>query len=93
MEPGAGLDMVFNQPVVYELKHLQVPTTLFIGQKDRTAIGRDLAPPAVKATLGSYPALGRQRPRQFPGQPWSSYSPNWSHSPQVQDPSSSTARC
>ena len=41
MEPALASDMVFNQPVVYELKNLQVPTTLFIGQKDRTAIGRD----------------------------------------------------
>lgn len=41
-------DMVFNQPVVHEFGALRVPTTLLIGQQDRTAIGRDRAPDALK---------------------------------------------
>ncbi len=44
-------DMVFNQPVPYELPKLTVPTTLFIGLKDRTAIGKDTAPLEVKARV------------------------------------------
>jgi pimeloyl-ACP methyl ester carboxylesterase len=78
-------DMVFNQPVVYELKNLQVPTTLFIGQKDRTAIGRDLAPPAVKATLGNYPVLGKAAAAAIPGATLIEFA-ELGHSPQVQDP-------
>lgn len=78
-------DMVFNQPVVYELKNLQVPTTLFIGQRDRTAIGRDLAPPAVKATLGNYPALGKAAAAAIPGATLVEFA-ELGHSPQVQDP-------
>ncbi|HEL3210803.1 TPA: alpha/beta hydrolase [Stenotrophomonas maltophilia] len=78
-------DMVFNQPVVYELKNVQVPTTLFIGQKDRTAIGRDLAPPAVKATLGNYPVLGKAAAAAIPGATLIEFA-ELGHSPQVQDP-------
>lgn len=78
-------DMVFNQPVVHELPSLKVPTTLFIGQKDRTAIGRDLAPPALKATLGNYPALGEAAAKAIPGARLVRFDA-LGHSPQVQDP-------
>lgn len=78
-------DMVFNQPVVYELKNLTVPTTLFIGQTDRTAIGRDLAPPAVKPTLGDYPALGKAAAAAIPAAQLVEFA-TLGHSPQVQDP-------
>lgn len=78
-------DMVFNQPVVHELKNITVPTTLFIGQKDRTAIGRDLAPPALKATLGDYPTLGRTAAAAIPGATLVTFA-ELGHSPQVQDP-------
>ncbi len=78
-------DMVFNQPVVYELPRITVPTTLFIGQTDRTAIGRDLAPPALKATLGDYPALGKAAAAAIPGAHLVTFD-DLGHSPQVQDP-------
>lgn len=83
-------DMVFNQPVVYELKDIRVPTTLFIGQTDRTAIGRDLAPPAVKATLGDYPALGKAAAGTIPGAQLVEFA-DLGHSPQVQDPAAFNA--
>jgi len=78
-------DMVFNQPVVHELNNIGVPTTLFIGQKDRTAIGRDLAPPELKARLGDYPALGKAAARAIPGARLIEFD-DLGHSPQVQDP-------
>ncbi|GAB3062574.1 alpha/beta fold hydrolase [Stenotrophomonas tumulicola] len=78
-------DMVFNQPVVYELKHITAPTTLFIGQKDRTAIGRDLAAPELKARLGDYPALGKAAATAIPGAQLVEFD-DLGHSPQVQDP-------
>ncbi|KAF1016099.1 MAG: Lipase 1 [Stenotrophomonas maltophilia] len=78
-------DMVFNQPVVYELKHLTVPTTLFIGQVDRTAIGRDRASPELKATLGNYPVLGKAAAAAIPGATLVAFD-GLGHSPQVQDP-------
>jgi len=78
-------DMVFNQPVVHELGNVSVPTTLLIGQKDRTAIGRDLAPSALKARLGNYPALGRSAAAAIPGATLVEFA-ELGHSPQVQDP-------
>lgn len=60
-------DMIFTQPVVYEFPELRVPTLLVIGQRDRTAPGRDLVTPDVAKTLGNYPELGRQAARAIPG--------------------------
>ena len=78
-------DMVFNQPVVYELPKLAVPTTLLIGQKDRTAIGKDLAPADVAKRLGDYPALGRRAAAAIPGATLVEFA-ELGHSPQVEDP-------
>ncbi|MFC4726877.1 alpha/beta fold hydrolase [Coralloluteibacterium thermophilus] len=59
-------DMVFTQPVVHEFPQLRVPTTLIVGGRDRTAIGRDAAPRAVARTLGDYPALARAAAEAIP---------------------------
>ncbi|HET9953471.1 MAG TPA: alpha/beta hydrolase [Polyangiaceae bacterium] len=60
-------EMIFTQPVVYELTALRVPTLLIIGQRDRTAIGKARAPAKVAETLGNYPRLGRATARAIPG--------------------------
>lgn len=78
-------DMVFNQPVVYEFPELAVPTVLFIGQRDRTAIGKDLAPPDVANRLGDYPALGKRAAASIPGATLVEFE-TLGHSPQVEDP-------
>ena len=38
-------DMIYTQPVFYELENISVPRLLMIGDKDNTAIGKDLAAP------------------------------------------------
>jgi pimeloyl-ACP methyl ester carboxylesterase len=78
-------DMVFNQPVVYEFPKVAVPTTLFIGQKDRTAIGKDLAPPDVAKRLGDYPVLGKRAAAAIAGATLVEFD-TLGHSPQVEDP-------
>lgn len=60
-------DMIFTQPVVHSFPDLQVPTLLVIGQRDRTAIGRDRVGPELAAQLGDYPALGRRAAEAIPG--------------------------
>jgi len=77
-------DMVFNQPVLYEFGAIRTPTTLFIGQKDRTAIGRDRAPAQLKDQLGDYPTLGRRAAKAIPNASLIEFS-ELGHSPQVQD--------
>ncbi len=78
-------DMVFNQPVLYEFPRLSQPTTLFIGQLDRTAIGRNRAAADVAARLGNYPALGRRAAQMIPNATLVEFD-DLGHSPQVEAP-------
>ncbi|GAA5078058.1 alpha/beta fold hydrolase [Lysobacter panacisoli] len=78
-------DMVFTQPVVHELPNLRMPTTLLIGQRDRTAIGRDRATPELRATLGDYPTLGKRAAAAIPGAALVAFD-DLGHSPQVEAP-------
>jgi len=78
-------DMICTQPVCYEFGLLTVPTLLLIGQKDITAIGKDLAPKDVVARLGRYPELGRRAARAIPGARLVEF-PDLGHAPQIQDP-------
>lgn len=78
-------DMVFNQPVVHEFGDIRVPTTLFIGQLDKTAIGRDRAPAELKPQLGRYPELGRAAAKAIPDATLVEFA-DLGHSPQVEAP-------
>jgi pimeloyl-ACP methyl ester carboxylesterase len=78
-------DMIYTQPVVYEMGQLQMPTLLLIGQKDTTAIGKDVAPPDVQAKIGHYPELGRLAARTIPHATLVEF-PEDGHAPQMQDP-------
>ncbi len=60
-------DMIFTQPVLHEFPDIAVPTLLIIGQRDRTAIGRDRVGEDVAASLGDYPTLGRSAADAIPG--------------------------
>ena len=59
-------DMIYTQPVFYEFEKIAVPVLLLIGDKDTTALGKNLAPPAVRATLGNYPVLGKAAAARIP---------------------------
>lgn len=59
-------EMVFTQPVVYEFDLIKVPTLLIIGERDRTALGRNLVAPKVAATLGRYDQLGQKACAKIP---------------------------
>lgn len=78
-------DMIYTQPVVYELGNIAVPTLLMIGDKDNTAVGKDLAPPSVRATLGHYAELGKRAAERIPGAKLVEF-PDLGHAPQMQDP-------
>ncbi len=82
---GPGRDMIFTQPVLYEFGRLTVPTLLLFGEQDNTAIGKDSAPPAVRAKLGDYPALARKTAAAIPGARLVLF-PELGHAPQIQDP-------
>jgi pimeloyl-ACP methyl ester carboxylesterase len=78
-------DMIYTQPIIYELADLAVPTVLMIGDKDNTAIGKDLAPPAIRATLGNYPELGKRAAHLIPQAQLIEFA-ELGHAPQIQDP-------
>jgi len=78
-------DMIYTQPVVYELGQLSMPTLLLIGQKDTTAIGKDAAPPEVRAKLGHYPELGKTAAKAIPHATLVEFA-DAGHAPQMQDP-------
>jgi pimeloyl-ACP methyl ester carboxylesterase len=78
-------DMIYSQPVVYELEKLAMPVLLIIGDKDKTAIGKDLAPPEIRATLGDYPTLGKLAAARIPHAHLVEF-PELGHAPQIQAP-------
>jgi len=78
-------DMIYTQPVFYEFEHIAVPTLLMIGDKDNTAIGKDLAPESIRSQLGNYPVLARKAAARIRGARLVEF-PNLGHAPQIQDP-------
>jgi pimeloyl-ACP methyl ester carboxylesterase len=78
-------DMIYTQPVVYQLGALRMPVLLIIGDKDTTAIGKDLASPEARATLGNYPELGKKTAARIPHAKLVEFS-DLGHSPQIQAP-------
>ena len=59
-------DMIFNQPVVYEFPDVKAPTLLIIGNRDRTALGRNRAPEEKQKELGRYDRLGDKAAEAIP---------------------------
>ena len=84
---NAGLidDMIYTQPVVYEFPLIRVPTLLMIGDRDTTAIGKDVAPPEVRARLGHYPELAQTTHAAIRGSTLIEF-PDAGHAPQIQEP-------
>jgi pimeloyl-ACP methyl ester carboxylesterase len=78
-------DMAYTQPVFYEFEHITVPVLLIIGDKDTTAIGKNLAPPEIRATLGRYPELGKAAVARMPHARLLEF-PDLGHAPQIQAP-------
>lgn len=59
-------DMIFTQPVVHEFPLLKCPTLLIIGTRDRTALGKALAPAKVQEKMGLYNELGKKTQQKIP---------------------------
>lgn len=57
--------MIYEQPVVYELGNIVVPTLLIIGQEDRTVVGKDLLNDEQITKYGQYPSLGKKANQQI----------------------------
>ena len=49
--------MIYEQPVLYDLSKLNVPTLLLVGQLDRTVVGKEMLPVKKQKLYGNYPVL------------------------------------
>ena len=78
-------DMILDQPVVYDLVRLKPPVLLIVGDKDNTAIGKQFAPPEVRAAIGQYPDLAKSAGRAIPNVTLVEFA-ELGHAPQIQDP-------
>ena len=78
-------DMIYTQPVFYELGNIAVPTLLISGDKDNTAIGKQFATPQVQATLGHYDVLAREAAAKIPHATLVTF-PELGHASWMQDP-------
>jgi pimeloyl-ACP methyl ester carboxylesterase len=77
--------MIYEQPVVYELSEITRPALLIIGQDDRTVVGKNRLPPSLLSVAGQFPALGRNAHAAIPGSTLVEL-PNCGHIPHVQQP-------
>ncbi len=78
-------DMIQSQPVIHEIGNIKVPTLLLIGERDRTAVGRDRAKPEDAAKLGNYPVLAREAAARIPHARLVTFA-DLGHAPQVEAP-------
>jgi pimeloyl-ACP methyl ester carboxylesterase len=78
-------DMIFTQPIIYEVPLLKMPVVLMLGTSDTTAIGSDVAPPDVKARVGHYDVLGKEVIKRIPQGRLIEFA-GLGHAPQIQDP-------
>ncbi|MEO6549514.1 MAG: alpha/beta hydrolase [Ferruginibacter sp.] len=58
--------MIYEQPVVYELNKINVPVLLMIGLADRTVVGKELLTEEQKAKHGQYTELGKMAHSAIP---------------------------
>ena len=49
--------MIYEQPVLYDLAKINVPTLLVVGQLDRTVVGKEMLPAKKQKLYGNYPLL------------------------------------
>lgn len=77
--------MIYEQPVVYELGEISRPTLLIIGQADRTVVGKNRLPPSLQSVAGQYPELGRKTHAAIKGSILVEV-PDCGHIPHIQKP-------
>ena len=78
-------DMAQSQPVIYEVGEIKVPTLLLIGMKDKTALGKERAPPEAAKTLGDYATLAPQVAGRIHGATLVAFD-DLGHAPQIEAP-------
>ncbi len=57
--------MIYEQPVVYELKNLTMPVLVIVGQRDRTFIGKETVTKEQQKSHGNFTMLARAAKKQI----------------------------
>src|ERR1035437_59571 len=78
-------EMIYEQPIVYEVGEISRPTLLIIGQADRTVVGKNRLPPGLQSVAGQYPELGRKTHAAIKGSTLVEV-PDCGHIPHIQKP-------
>ena len=78
-------EMIYEQPVVYELGEISGPTLVIIGQADRTVVGKNRLPASLQSVAGQYPELGRKTHAAINGSMLVEV-PDCGHIPHIQKP-------
>jgi pimeloyl-ACP methyl ester carboxylesterase len=78
-------EMIYEQPVVYEMGQISRPTLLIIGQDDRTVVGKNRLPLSLITVAGQYPDLGRKTHAAIKGSTLIEV-PDCGHIPHIQKP-------
>ena len=78
-------EMIYEQPIVYEVGDITRPTMLIIGQDDRTVVGKNRLPPNLLPVAGQYPELGRKMHASIKGSALVEVT-NCGHIPHIQRP-------
>jgi pimeloyl-ACP methyl ester carboxylesterase len=77
--------MIYEQPIIYEMGDISRPTLLIIGQDDRTIVGKNRLPPGLQSVAGQYPELGRKTQAAIKGSTLVEV-PDCGHIPHIQKP-------
>jgi pimeloyl-ACP methyl ester carboxylesterase len=78
-------EMIYEQPVIYEVGEISRPTLLIIGQDDRTVVGKNRLPSNLQSVAGQYPELGRRTNAAIKGSTLIEV-PGCGHIPHIQKP-------
>jgi pimeloyl-ACP methyl ester carboxylesterase len=78
------VQMIYEQPVIYELHRITIPTLFIIGLLDRTVVGKDRLSETEKTKFGQYPTLGKRAANLIKGAKLSELE-DVGHSPHIQD--------
>ena len=57
--------MIYEQPVLYDMEKLTAPVLFIVGQSDRTILGKDMLPAAKQKLHGNIPALAAKAAKKI----------------------------
>ncbi len=57
--------MIYEQPVLYDINKLNVPVLIIAGQLDRTFLGKDMLPEKKQKLYGNYPLLAMKAAKKI----------------------------